>query len=48
MGDPTIEKGELARRVTPLAESIFCFSCERLAKFCKEVEEKLARSGLLG
>ena len=36
-GDPTIEKGELARRVTLLAESIFCFSCERLAKCCKEM-----------
>ena len=37
------QKGNPARRVTLLAEPTFCFSCERFAKFCKEMYEKLAQ-----
>ena len=44
------KKGDPARRVTRLAESTFCFSrslspgfsCERFAKFWKEMYEELA------
>ena len=39
------QKGDPAKRVTLLAEPSFCFSCKRLAKFCKEMYEKLARPG---
>jgi len=36
-------KGDPGRRVTLLAEPTFCFSCKRLAKFCKEMYEKFAQ-----
>ena len=37
------KKGDSAMRVTLPAKPTFCFSCKRFAKFCKEMEEKLAR-----
>ena len=37
--------GDPARRVTLLAEPIFCFLYKRFVKFCEEMYEKLARPG---
>ena len=31
--------------VRRISEPTFCFSCKRFTKFCKEMEEKLARPG---
>ena len=39
------QKGDPARRATFLAKPSFCFSCKRLAKFCKEMYKKLAPPG---
>ena len=36
------QKGNLARRVTLLAEPTFCLSCKRFAKFCKDLYQKVA------
>ena len=42
---PPSKEGDPTRRVTLLAEPTFCFSCKRFVKFCKEMQEKLARPG---
>ena len=42
---PSQKSIALARRVTLPAEPTFCLSCKRFGTFCKEMFEKLARSG---
>ena len=44
-GSPQLRPLLVVRRIS---EPTFCFSCKRFTKFCREMQERLARPGWLG